>query len=96
MDSRIDRRKHSRWTQAERYLPPVRPWWCYPKWVLPVVVVGLMILNAAPGRIEKLPGHAPEGAFHVQVAAPNCTRYTGLIPADASVVEWCIRVYNGT
>jgi len=30
------------------------------------------------------------------VAAPNYTRYTGLIPADASVVEWCIRVYRGT
>jgi len=42
-----DRRRHPRWTQAERYLPPVRrsPW-------LALVAAGMMLLTMlAPARV---------------------------------------------
>ena len=173
-----DRRRHPRWTQAERYLPPVRrsPW-------LALVAAGMMVivLNAAPrtvtgdemvgqpiqperallptltdakparerpsssvaapykrfaalqGRSDKGPRGsgqfdsgspavaaprfvAParrdrEDAFRGKLldqkdypqawhsgrgAAPSCASYTGLIPADATIEWWCIRIYSGT
>jgi len=125
----IDRRHRARWSQAPRYLAPVRPWWCYPKWVMPVLVGGLIIYVAAQGQLGlgsqepsfsldasgpasaaprfvaparrdredaprgKLLGNQDEvQAWHSgRGAAPSCASYTGLIPADASVTEFCIR-----
>ena len=95
-----ERRKHPRWTQAERYLPPVRrsPW-------LALVAAGMMVivLNAAPQessdvrasvKTSKATDGRPSSISASAVAAPICASYTGLIPADASVTEWCIKTVS--
>ena len=91
-----DRRRHSRWSQAPRYLAPVRPWWCYPKWLMPVLVGGLMILNAAPevpfARGSERLASLTKGDASLRVAAPYkrnaapqpSTATLGVIPSGAA------------
>jgi len=59
--------------------------------------MAVIVLNAAPQGHAEASVLGPKGnASYSAVAALNCTRYTGLIPADAMIERWCIRIYRGT
>ena len=86
-----DRRSRPRWSQAERYLPPVRLSLRVP------VLIGLLavvVFNVVPARVADGVAAIPsvdEVTAKAQSGAAPCPRLMSFYRVQPAIVEWCIR-----
>ena len=90
----IDRRSRPRWTQAERYLPPVKLSLRLP---LLIGVLAIVVFNvqAPPGSASRV-GELTDTRLSGSAVAAPCPRLISFYRVEPAIVDWCIRYpYTG-